>query len=81
MITPKYGGASTALAYSSMIVGYKPHTMLLGSRFLPFCLLPTVILMYEYDEYMNKHVNEVCRPAHFASALLGLTIGFILRLK
>ena len=81
MITPKYGGASSALCHSFFLLAYRPHILMFSSRFLPFALLPTVYLMYEIEEYRSTHVNEVSPPAHFASAILGITLGLLFRLK
>lgn len=81
MVTPKYGGCSSSLCFSWLVIGYKPDLMLLGSRWLPFFIVPVVYLMYEVDEFNNKHVNEVSRPANITAALLGFIFGALFRIR
>jgi len=37
--------------------------------------------MYELVEMKEKHVNEVCRPANIANALVGLIMAFIFKAR
>mmetsp|Transcript_10123 Transcript_10123/g.1575 ORF Transcript_10123/g.1575 Transcript_10123/m.1575 type:complete len:102 (+) Transcript_10123:208-513(+) len=51
MITPKSHGSATALAFLAAQFAIKPDLLILGSRMLPFFILPATALMYEVWEF------------------------------
>ncbi len=79
MITPKCHGGVTGLAFISAFLAIKPYHMLLGSRLLPFFILPATYYMYEWYEYSTAYINEICRPAHLGAIVYGLIFGLVFR--
>lgn len=54
-------GAVTPLCFSSLFLVLKPGHFMLGSRILPFFLIPSIYYMYEFHEYTSVEVNEICK--------------------
>lgn len=79
MISPKSNGATSALAFSSAFLSFNPNYTFFKFRFLPYLFIPASYYFYEWNEYNSAYVNEICRPAHFTSILLGLLTGIIFR--
>ena len=60
------------MCFISLFLTLKPYHILFGFKFLPFFVIPVTYYMYEYYEFKNNHVNELCRPSHFASIGFGI---------
>lgn len=76
---PKTNGSSTSLFYLFLFSGLFPHHRFLGMRYFPFLFFPMCAFFYEFNEFQEVYVKEVCRPAHLMACLNGLIFAILFR--
>lgn len=51
----------------------------MGSKAMPFYLIPAAFFMYECYEMKNSPSNEICRPANISAMAYGLLFGVLFK--